>query len=40
MKAAHKLDDFLDEFPTFSRAQATAYLDMTLEAADLARCAR
>lgn len=40
LKAGHNLDDFLDGFPTVTREQATAYLDMTLEAADLARSAR
>ncbi len=37
LKAGHTLDDFLDGFPGVSREQATAYLDMTLRAADLAR---
>ena len=40
LKAGHTLDDFLDGFPGVSREQAAAYLDMTLEAADLARSAR
>lgn len=39
LKAGHTLDDFLDGFPSVSREQATAYLDMTLRAADLARSA-
>ena len=39
LKAGHTLDDFLDGFPGVSREQATAYLDMTLRAADLARSA-
>jgi uncharacterized protein (DUF433 family) len=33
LKAGHSLDDFLDGFPTVSREQAEAYLEMTLEAA-------
>ena len=28
------IDDFLDDFPTVTREQAIAYLEMTLEAAD------
>lgn len=40
LKAGHTLDDFLDGFPSVSREQATAYLDMTVKAADLARSAR
>ncbi len=40
LKAGHTLDDFLDGFPGVTREQATAYLDMTLRAADLARSAR
>jgi uncharacterized protein (DUF433 family) len=32
LKASHSLDDFLDGFPTVSRGQADAYLEMTLEA--------
>jgi uncharacterized protein (DUF433 family) len=32
LKAGHSLDDFLDGFPTVSREQAEAYLEMTLEA--------
>lgn len=40
LKAGDTLDVFLDDFPTVSRGQAAAYLDMTLEAADLARSAR
>ena len=39
LKSGHTLDDFLDGFPGVSREQATAYLDMTLKAADLARSA-
>lgn len=39
LKAGHTLDDFLDDFPSVSRSQALAYLDMTLRAADLARVA-
>lgn len=33
LKAGHSLDDFLEGFPTVSRQQAEAYLEMTLEAA-------
>ncbi len=33
LKAGHSLDDFLKGFPTVSREQAEAYLEMTLEAA-------
>ncbi len=33
LKAGHSLDDFLEGFPTVSREQAEAYLEMTLEAA-------
>lgn len=40
LKAGHTLEDFLDGFPSVSRAQAVAYLEMTLEAADLVRVAR
>jgi uncharacterized protein (DUF433 family) len=40
IKAGHTLDDFLDGFPTVHRDKAEAYLEMTLEAADLARSAR
>lgn len=40
LKAGDTLDAFLDDFPTVSREQAAAYLDMTLKAADLARSAR
>lgn len=40
IKAGHTLDDFLEGFPTVSREGAEAYLEMTLEAADLARSAR
>lgn len=36
LKAGHPLDDFLEGFPTVSREQAEAYLEMTLEAADRA----
>lgn len=34
LKAGHPLDEFLDDFPTVSRAQAEGYLQATLEAAD------
>jgi uncharacterized protein (DUF433 family) len=30
LKAGHSLDDFLEGFPTVSREQAEAYLEMTL----------
>jgi uncharacterized protein (DUF433 family) len=40
LKAGDTLDAFLDDFPTVSREKATAYLDLTLKAADLARSAR
>ena len=33
LKAGHSLDDFLEGFPTVSREQAEAYLEMTLRAA-------
>lgn len=39
LKSGHTLEDFLDGFPSVSREQAVAYLEMTLEAADLARAA-
>lgn len=34
LEAGHSLDDFLDGFPTVRREQATAYLRLTLEAAE------
>ena len=40
IKAGHTLDDFLEGFPTVRRDKAEAYLEMILEAADLARSAR
>ena len=40
IKAGCTLDDFLEGFPTVRRETAEAYLEMTLEAADLARSAR
>jgi uncharacterized protein (DUF433 family) len=40
LKAGHTLEEFLDDFPTVTREQAEGYLQMTLEAADLARAAR
>lgn len=40
LKAGHTLEDFLDGFPSVGRSQAVAYLEMTLEAADLASAAR
>ena len=40
IKAGRTLDDFLDGFPSVRREKAEAYLEMTLEAADLARSAR
>ena len=33
LKFGHSLDDFLEGFPTVSREQAEAYLEMTLKAA-------
>lgn len=33
LKAGHSLDDFLESFPTVSRNQAEAYLEMTFQAA-------
>lgn len=36
LKCGHTLDDFLDGFPTVSREQAEAYLETTLEVADVA----
>lgn len=39
VKAGYTLEEFLDDFPGVSRAQAEGYLEMTLEAADLARAA-
>jgi uncharacterized protein (DUF433 family) len=33
LKAGHSLDDFLEGFPTVSREQAEAYLEMSLQAA-------
>ncbi|MEJ7631489.1 MAG: DUF433 domain-containing protein [Rubrobacteraceae bacterium] len=40
LSAGDSLDEFLDGFPTVSREQAVAYLEMTLEAAELARASR
>jgi len=40
VKAGHTLDDFLEGFPTVRREAAESYLEMTLEAADLASSAR
>lgn len=37
LKARYSLDEFLDDFSSVSREQAVAYLEMTMEAADLAR---
>lgn len=34
LTAGDAIDVFLDDFPTVSRAQAVAYLEMTLETAD------
>ena len=34
LTAGDSLNKFLDDFPTVSRAQAVAYLKMTLEVAD------
>jgi len=35
LKGGHTLDDFLIGFPTVSREQAEAYLETTLDAADV-----
>ncbi len=35
LTAGDSLNKFLDDFPTVSREQATAYLKMTLEVADV-----
>lgn len=37
LKAGDTLDTFLADFPTVAQEQAEGYLQMTLEAADLAR---
>jgi uncharacterized protein (DUF433 family) len=34
LKAGDSIDDFLEDFPTVTRDQAVAYLEMTLETAD------
>ena len=34
LAAGDSLDDFLDDFPTVTREQAVAYLEMTPEAVD------
>ena len=34
LTAGDSIDVFLEDFPTVARAQAVAYLEMTLEAAD------
>jgi len=34
LKGGHTIDDFLEGFPTVSREQAEAYLEITLEVAD------
>lgn len=39
VKAGYTLEGFLYDFPGVSRGQAEGYLEMTLEAADLARTA-
>ncbi len=39
LKADHTLESFLDDFPSVSREQAKGYLEISLEAADLARTA-
>lgn len=38
LKASDTPDVFLEDFPTVGRVQAVAYLEMTLEVADLACC--
>jgi uncharacterized protein (DUF433 family) len=40
LEAGHTLEEFLDDFPTVSREQSEGYLQMALEAADLARASR
>lgn len=37
LRAGDSLDDFLDDFPTVTREQAVAYLEVSLEAADVLR---
>lgn len=37
LKAGDTLDDFLDDFPSVSREQATAFLDLALREAESAR---
>ncbi|CAN5534981.1 MAG: DUF433 domain-containing protein [Actinomycetota bacterium] len=37
LKADHTLEAFLDDFPSVSREKAERYLEISLEAADLAR---
>jgi uncharacterized protein (DUF433 family) len=39
LKAGDTLDDFLDDFPSVSREQATAFLDLALREAESARAA-
>lgn len=39
LRAGDTLDEFLADFPTVSQEQAEGYLQMTLEAVDLARAA-
>ena len=34
LRAGDSIDDFLEDFPTVTRDQAVAYLEMTLETAD------
>jgi len=34
LKAGDSIDDFLEDFPSVTRDQAVAYLEMTLETAD------
>ncbi len=34
LKAGDSIDDFLEDFPTVTRDQAVAYLEMTLETVD------
>lgn len=37
LKAGDTLDVFLDDFPSVTREQAVAYLEMSVEAADVLR---
>ncbi|MBA2694135.1 MAG: DUF433 domain-containing protein [Rubrobacter sp.] len=39
LKAGHTIEAFLDDFPSVSREQAEGYLEISLEAADIAHTA-